>query len=183
SLCLFITLFAPNIAQAANTNDENLSKLEVIANSTKAEDQFIVRITNNLPQLDCDREPITLYSIVTLNGDELKEGIAYSWTGPNDYKSDAQQATVTLAGTYTLEATHIATGLTSTTSIKVGQYTIPEGSAGPDKKLTSDNPSVTLEGSVINNSGSPSWHAGYDGGNIVSGHKTLNPVVDAPGTY
>ncbi|MDX5417736.1 MAG: T9SS type A sorting domain-containing protein [Hymenobacteraceae bacterium] len=147
------------------------------------EEEFYVRITNNLPQFNCDREPLTLYSTSTLNGNEVEEGIAYSWTGPDGYKSDVQNTTVTVAGTYTLEATHIATGLTSTTSIEVGQYTVPEGSAGPNKRLTCNNPTVTLEGSVINNSGSPRWHAGYEGGNIVSGHETLNPVVDAPGTY
>jgi hypothetical protein len=165
------------------TDPETGCTKEAKAVATAGEAEFNAHITNTLPSFRCDREPLTLYSYITLNGNELKEGIAYNWTGPDEYKSDEQYASVTVVGTYTLVATHIATGLTSTASINVNGYVIPEGGAGPDKVLTCDNPTVTLEGFVLNNSGSPSWHAGYEGGNIVSGDKTLNPVVDAPGTY
>ncbi|WP_266204995.1 T9SS type A sorting domain-containing protein [Pontibacter kalidii] len=53
------------------------------------------------------------------------------------------------------------------------------GSAGPDKKLTCKNSTVTLEGS----GSQPVVWLASDGGNIVSGARTLTPVVDAPGTY
>lgn len=150
---------------------------------TEAEDVLVARIGDgNVPRIDCDSNPITLISFVTLNGKEVTEGITYSWTGPNDYVSDARHASVKEPGEYRLEVKHIASGLTSSATIGVTQLRFPEGSAGPDKVLTCNNPTVTLEGSITNDFGWPIWLAG-DGGNIVSGYRTLNPVVDAPGTY
>jgi hypothetical protein len=184
SLCLFITQFVPNIAQAANTHDENLSKVEDLANSTKAEDQFAVRIDYGgyAKQLDCDRNPVTLNAYVTLNGEEIKEGITYSWTGPDSYYPPQQAVRVNEPGEHTLVATHVATGATATATLTVTRMPDPVGSAGPDKVLTRENPTVTIEGSVADDFYEVMWFA-IDGGNIVSGRYTLNPVVDAPGTY
>ena len=183
SLCLFITPFVSNTAHAANTHDKSLSKIEEVANITYREDQFNVRIGDGTSkQLDCDRNPTTLPAYVTLNGEEIKEGVTYSWAGPNDYRSTQQAATIYEPGDYTLVATHIATGATATATQSVMRMPKPQGSAGPDKVLTRENPTVRLEGSVADDSYQFIWYA-IDGGKIVSDRYTLNPVVDAPGTY
>ncbi len=132
--------------------------------------------------IDCYGTPIVAYTHVYLNGDEVNEGLTYKWSGPNGFSSEGSGPTISEPGDYTVVVTHVATGLTATATREISQRPRPEGSAGPDKVLTRDNPTVTLEGSVVNNSGQPTWLAS-DGGNFVSGYRTLNPIVDAPGTY
>jgi hypothetical protein len=152
-------------------------------NFTEAEDVLKVYIgLGSVLQIDCYGTPIVAYTHVYLNGNEVNEGLTYKWTGPNDYSSEEGGATVSEPGDYTVVVTHLATGLTATATHEISQRPRPEGSAGPDKVLTRDNPTVMLEGSVVNNSGQPTWLAS-DGGNFVSGYRTLNPIVDAPGTY
>ncbi|MBF8964659.1 T9SS type A sorting domain-containing protein [Pontibacter sp. FD36] len=138
-------------------------------------------------QLDCDRNAITLNAYVTLNGEEITEGITYSWTGPNSYYPQLQAVSVNEPGEHTVVATHIATGATATATLTVSRMPSPEGSAGPNKVLTAENPTVTLEGSLVEGSVISGlyevrWDA-IDGGEIVSGHWTFNPVVATPGTY
>ncbi|WP_170871796.1 T9SS type A sorting domain-containing protein [Pontibacter indicus] len=116
---------------------------------------------------------------MTLNERVISEGLTYSWSGPNDFTAEGLWTTITEPGDYTIVVTHMATGLTSTATLYISQKAKPEGSAGPDKKLTCQNHTVTLEGS---GTGQVAWFASH-GGNIVSGEKTFTPIVDAPGIY
>lgn len=150
---------------------------------TEGEDVLEVYIgRGSVLQIDCYGTPIHAYTHVYLNGDEVTEGLTYKWSGPNGFSSEGSGPTISEPGDYTVVVTYLATGLTATATREISQRPRPEGSAGPDKVLTRDNPTVTLEGSVVNNSGQPTWLAS-DGGNFVSGYRTLNPIVDAPGTY
>ncbi|MCH8991208.1 MAG: hypothetical protein IIA44_05590, partial [Acidobacteria bacterium] len=66
--------------------------------------------------------------------------------------------------------------------VHVNLSTNPLADAGPDKELTCDITSVTLEGSSGTPNVTTSWTA-FDGGHIVSGGGTFTPLVDTPGTY
>lgn len=133
------------------------------------------------PFLDCNNPSIHLYGLAKLNGEVQYEGITYSWTGPDNFAAETQDIAAEVPGEYTLTVTHTASGYSASASQTVYPPTYPTGSAGPDKKLTCDNPTVMLEGTMTLGN-RVVWRAS-DGGNIVSGHESLNPIVDAPGTY
>jgi hypothetical protein len=137
--------------------------------------------TNNMGGFDCGLDEITLRGTAELVGRDAPEGFSYNWSGPNNFTSEAQNITVTEPGTYTLQVTDNATRETASASWTLDAPRYAIGSAGPDKKLTCDNPTVMLEGTMT--SGDRVIWDYSDGGNIVSGWDTPNPIVDAPGTY
>ncbi|MDX2135061.1 MAG: choice-of-anchor L domain-containing protein [Saprospiraceae bacterium] len=88
-------------------------------------------------------------------------------------------------GTYTLLVTNNTNGCTDAANITVTQSAdVPAATVAPPVTLTCTTTQQTLNGN--GSSAGPtiqySWGAG-PGANIVSGANTLNPVVDAPGTY
>ncbi|HEX6429857.1 MAG TPA: T9SS type A sorting domain-containing protein [Niastella sp.] len=104
-------------------------------------------------------------SSVTLSGSSSTSGVTYSWTGPNNFTSTAQNPVVTVAGTYNLTVTNTATGCTSTASTTVTMsststgiawsenFTLPNGTTsgtGTSSWSIATNPSTTLF-SVLNN--------------------------------
>jgi hypothetical protein len=104
-------------------------------------------------------------SSVTLSGSSPTSGVSYSWTGPNNFTSTAQNPVVTIAGTYNLTVTNQATGCSSTASVIVPMstsstgtlwledFTWPNGTTsdtGPTAWTTSKNPSSAVI-SVLNN--------------------------------
>src|SRR5690606_31786400 len=130
--------------------------------------------------------PVVLLGGSAMVGEELNpEGLVYKWTGPLDFTSDKPGIEATIAGEYTLTVTNPATGCTGTASTTVVGPFYPNVNAGPDKVLTCDNPTVTLEGSSENYF--DGWHRimweASNGGHIVSGANTFNPVVNTAGTY
>ncbi|NNM15797.1 MAG: hypothetical protein HKO56_03985, partial [Bacteroidia bacterium] len=58
----------------------------------------------------------------------------------------------------------------------------PTASAGTDKLLTCAVTNIALDGSASTAGATYSWQA-LNGGNIVSGSNTINPVVNAAGSY
>lgn len=87
-------------------------------------------------------------------------------------------------GTYTLNVVEPSNGCTATASVTVPEDVVsPLAEAGDDDTLSCSVNTLTL-----NSSGSGSafltfeWTAS-NGGNIISGADSLNPVIDAPGTY
>jgi len=101
---------------------------------------------------------------VALSGGSSTTGVTYSWTGPNNFTSTAQNPAVTKAGTYTVTVTNPANGCTSTASTAVTisntitstwleDFTLANGTtadAGATPWTTSVNPSTALF-SVLNN--------------------------------
>ena len=103
-------------------------------------------------------------SSVTLSGSSSTSGVMYSWTGPNNFTSTAQNPVVTVAGTYNLTVTNPVNGCTSsatatvtmsstsTATIWLENFTQPNGStSGTDNSWSiTKNPS-TMVFSVLNN--------------------------------
>jgi hypothetical protein len=125
---------------------------------------------------------------VVLNGSGSATGptIQYEWTTPNGNilsGTSTNTATVNAAGNYTLHVLNTATGCSATQTVQVSDNTVlPIAEAGPPFTLTCSINQATLQGSGSTGSVyAYSWTT--QGGNIVSGANTLNPVVNQPGTY
>jgi len=91
--------------------------------------------------------------------------------------------TVTQGGTYNLLVSNVVSGCTATASITVQQnLTLPNANAGPGATLSCSIAQLTLNGT---GSSGPNYQYEWwtNGGNIVSGENTLNPVIDQPGSY
>ncbi|GAB4491865.1 MAG: hypothetical protein OHK0019_12660 [Saprospiraceae bacterium] len=93
-------------------------------------------------------------------------------------------ATIDAPGTYTLTVINPSNGCSANTSVTVLQDTIsPLAEAGDDDTLSCSVNMLAINSAGV---GSPfltfAWTAS-NGGNIVSGADSLNPIVDAPGTY
>lgn len=106
----------------------------------------------------------------------------YSFEWSNGLMGSSVQ--LTAPGGYTVTATD-ANGCTRIASVTVNSNVVPpNANAGPAATLTCAQPTATLNGA--GSSSGPNftylWTAS-NGGNIVSGANTLNPVVNAAGTY
>ena len=140
-----------------------------------------IAIVTSSGNLDC------INSSVVLNGSASSIGanIVYDWTvGGSILISNSLIVTVTTPGEYILVVTNTDNGCTSSASITVfTNIMIPVVDAGPDMTLGCSNPTVTLDAS--GSSSGPNFDYQWDtfDGNIISGANTLNPVVDAEGTY
>lgn len=112
----------------------------------------------------------------------------YLWSTPNGEvcgNSNSGQTSVCSPGTYFLTVTNVLNGCTTVDTILVESDTLkPIAHAGPDFTLTCVLDEVTLDGSGSSSSGNYSYTwTTLNGGNIVMGENTLNPVVNAPGLY
>ncbi|MFD2247601.1 T9SS type A sorting domain-containing protein [Pontibacter ruber] len=134
--------------------------------------------------LDCDIKEVKIEARA-IQGDiekEVENVVAYNWSGPNGFSSTQKIVTVTEPGMYNVAVT-LATGAIARNGTEILGYNYPEKFAGPDKVLLPTRSTVQLDGYSNKPSYySYSWEASQ-GGNIVSGANTLNPLVDAPGTY
>jgi len=114
---------------------------------------------------------------------------AYQWTASDGGNilggGTTLQPEVNAPGTYTLLATNLATGCTASAAAEVGQDVAPpEIGIAPPQSLTCAIIALVLQGTNASPSGSFSYQwTASDGGNIASGANTLEPAVDAPGTY
>jgi hypothetical protein len=119
-------------------------------------------------------------SSVTLFGNTTSGGVSYSWTGPNNFTSTAQNPVVTAIGTYTLTVLNPATGCSGTDTALVALNTTAPGasaSAGGTLSCTGGS-SVTLSGSSSTSGVTYSWTGPN---NFTSAAQ--NPVVTTAGTY
>ena len=87
------------------------------------------------------------------------------------------------AGTYTMQITDTDLNCSSFAVTNVtANIVLPDVDAGADGVVSCDEPSIDLNGN-----GSVGQDIDYEwstpDGNIVSGENTLNPTIDAPGTY
>ena len=163
------------------------------ANGCTATDQAVV-IENIAPPVLLISAPDTLTCAnpsQTLHGQNTAPGaqFSYTWTASNGGNLLTGDSTlspvVNAAGTYTLTATNLVNGCSSTASTAVAIETgTPVAVAAMPGPITCTDPTQT-----INTSGSSSgpnfsfvWSTG-NGGNILNGGNGPTPMVDAPGTY
>lgn len=113
---------------------------------------------------------------------------SYQWTtntGTFVGPSNVLNPTVDNPGTYNLLVTNTTNGCTATAQVVVTQAAnIPLAIISTPAILTCATTSLTLNGngSSTGNEFSYQWTAS-NGGNIVNGAQTLNPLINQPGTY
>lgn len=128
-------------------------------------------------------------SIVVLDGTNSSSGsnITYLWTTTGGViVSGANTATPTVAepGIYEIRVTNTTTGCVSTDDVVVMEDTaLPTADAGAGGEIDCVVPELTLDGTASSQGGQFTYSWTTTEGNIVSGENTLNPVVDAGGTY
>lgn len=129
------------------------------------------------------------FSVYTLDGSATYQDGAYDfqWLGPGGIAlpwTDSLQAEAALPGTYVLLATDLHNGCSAQDSALVIQDTIlPVAEAGLPDTLTCFEPQLSLAGLGSSESGQLEFFWETQGGNILSGANTANPLVDAPGLY
>ncbi|MDO8367239.1 MAG: gliding motility-associated C-terminal domain-containing protein [Saprospiraceae bacterium] len=125
---------------------------------------------------------------VVLNGSGSAPGpnIMYEWTTINGNilnGANTNSATVNSAGQYTLNVLNTSNGCSASQTVQVSDNTVlPQAEAGPPFTLTCAIEQTALQGSGSNGAiYAYTWTT--QGGNIVSGANSPNPVVNQPGTY
>ncbi|MBX2893044.1 MAG: choice-of-anchor L domain-containing protein [Saprospiraceae bacterium] len=137
-------------------------------------------------------DPLTcVVTSVSLNGNGSSSGpnFTYNWTasGGGNIVSGGNTLTpvVNQPGTYTLVVTNTANGCTAAQSTQVvGDNVLPTANGGPDQTLTCVLTNATLDGSGSSGGANFTYQwTATNGGTIVSGGTTLNPLVSSTGTY
>ncbi|MCS6929218.1 MAG: T9SS type A sorting domain-containing protein [Saprospiraceae bacterium] len=148
-------------------------------------DTTVVRIDTILPSVEATGGKFTcVVDSIVLNAETQSSRVVYAWTGPEDFESDASNPVVRVAGAYVLMVTDTVNGCISTDTAWVLYDTLPPAaSATAPSALNCNTFQVTLDGTAS----AQGTHFNYlwttPDGHIVSGDTTLQPVVDAAGTY
>lgn len=134
-------------------------------------------------QLTCTQTTYTLQAIAPVG-----PNFTYEWTtngGSFISATNILNPTVNGAGEYFLLVTNTTNGCTSSPTVQITQAAdVPAAAANSAPDLTCAVTQLILDGTGTD------YGVGYNvqwtaanGGNILSGGNTLNPVIDAPGTY
>ncbi|WP_149696407.1 hypothetical protein, partial [Chitinophaga sp. CF418] len=116
---------------------------------------------------------------ITLSGASNASGASYSWSGPGDFTSPAQNPAVTTAGNYTLTVTDPSTGCTATATVTViANTTAPAVSASVSGPLGCSASSVNLSASSQTAGVTYAWTGP---GGFTSALQ--NPAVSVAGAY
>lgn len=147
-------------------------------------------IANQVPPAISIDVPLQLTCIqnnVTLNINGAGPNFTYQWSTANGQFVSGQASpapVVNAPGTYELLVTDTVNGCTSTETVVVVQdIVIPQAGIAPPPLLTCALTEIALQGDIEPGPGiDVTWSAG-NGGNIISGANTPNPLVDQPGDY
>jgi gliding motility-associated-like protein len=125
-----------------------------------------------------------LVTSVQLEGtSSIASGITWEWGGPSGFSSNEQNPTITTSGTYTLTVT-TAAGCSSTAQAIVDEDTVtPTATIAPADQLDCVTPNTILDGTGSSSGTGISLAWSTTNGNFSNGQNTLNPTVDAAGTY
>jgi hypothetical protein len=139
---------------------------------------------NNNGIITCTTTTLTLDG----TGSSTGSNFTYLWTpGPGFIVSGntTLNPVINQSGTYTIRVTNTANGCTSTATVQVQSNTAPPVTeAGPNGTLTCVVDTLTLNGAGTSTGPAMSYHwIASNGGTIVSGDSTLNPIVTSTGTY
>ena len=135
-------------------------------------------------QITCTTNTLTLDG----TGSSTGSNFSYSWTALPGFITNGNTTlnpVVNQAGNYVLQVTNSANGCTATTSVPVtANNTPPVTNAGPNGTLTCAVDTLALDaaGSSAGSNFTYQWTAS-NGGAIISGDTTLNPLVATTGTY
>lgn len=133
---------------------------------------------NSSGNIDCITATVDIQAVINGTGPDFEwetDGNIIAGLGSNSIEVDA-------AGTYTIIVVNPNNGCESSAEIEVTEDTeVPDVSIALPDTLTCRTPDMHLNGSAPGPVGFD-----YDwttDGNIVEGENSLNPLVDAPGTY
>ncbi len=133
--------------------------------------------------IDCN----TTETILDGSGSEMGTGITYLWTTMDGtILSDETTLTPTVEGdgTYTLTVSNGGNGCSAISNVVVTQdINQPTAVATTNMLITCTQDEVTLSGDGSSANGNFSYEWTTQNGNILSGEMTLNPIVNAAGTY
>ncbi|MEM6967287.1 MAG: hypothetical protein AAF573_21165, partial [Bacteroidota bacterium] len=135
--------------------------------------------------IDCNNSTVTLDG----SNSSTSTNITYQWsTSAGNILGNNNENTITVdaAGKYFLAVTSSLNGVTCTVidSVEVdSSLTIPLVNAGIDSLINCAVPTIVLDGSGTSTGNDFSYEWTTADGNIVQDTFTLNPLVDAGGTY
>ena len=120
-------------------------------------------------------------------GSDSGPSFAYSWTTDGgNILSGVQTLSpeVDAPGVYELLIVNILNGCSSGVTVNVSQNTeAPAVDAGMGVDLTCTDTQLQLNGTATGQASVMNFQWSAQGGNILSGGQTLNPVIDQPGAY
>lgn len=164
------------------TNTENGCTAETFVNVV--EDLDVPNAVANSPDsLDCTNISLILDGMGSSEGSEFE----YDWTSPNGNIVTGEttlEPEIDQPGTYTILVTDTSNGCTAEANTEVTQDTIPpDVCISEPEVLTCSLTEILLDGLCSNNTGNFSYNWTTANGNIVSNGNTLEPTINAIGTY
>jgi len=123
--------------------------------------------------LNCNNTSVQLTVSSTSNN------LSYSWTGPNNFSSNAQNVTVTEAGNYIVELTNLTNGCSEALNTTVNQNINPPAFGLLANDVSCENPTGTVS---VNYNGSIAISVEWTGPNGFTSSELSNDVTVA-GTY
>lgn len=112
---------------------------------------------------------------IVLTASSSTPGVSYTWTGPNGFSVNSATATVTLAGAYTLTATHPLSGCVSTSTASIAQNIAVPANIGTTSVPASGQLDCTASNVILTGSSSTpgvtySWSGpdGFSAGSAVA---------------
>lgn len=167
--------------------------LTVTDNDTDCSSSTTIEVTQdtNLPDIDAGEA-----AIIPCNNDRVRldarnsaqgANLSYQWTASSGGNiiggATSLRPTVNAAGSYTLTITNNNNGCIAIDRVVVTNATPPIANAGNDANLGCTGSMVTLNGIASSQGDNLIYSWATTDGNIVSGESTLEPTVDATGTY
>ncbi|MBP6811684.1 MAG: hypothetical protein KA138_09190, partial [Saprospiraceae bacterium] len=158
------------------------------ANGCSATESLDIVVSQDVP-VAIVNQPNTLTCVVTslvldATGSSVGPNFTYTWSTPNGSITggiNTLTPTINAPGIYTFIVTNVLNGCTRVANVVVTEdVVLPDFNAGPDLALPCGGGLVTLAG---NGEAFPNFTISWSGPGIISGANTLNPIVNAPGTY
>ncbi|TNE50074.1 MAG: T9SS type A sorting domain-containing protein [Bacteroidetes bacterium] len=145
----------------------------------------LVELNATPPEADAEGGTLTcVLTVVEIEAISNTPNATFAWTGPNGFTSNQATPEVGEVGTYDLVVTDPANGCTAAAVAEVDQDVAPPvASAVTPGNLNCTVLELELDGSGSSQGNNIEYAWSTADGNIVSGANTVNPLVDAVGTY
>jgi gliding motility-associated-like protein len=166
------------------TVTDNSSVCEGIETYTLVDPPAISASFSTAPFIDCNNPQGTITA--TGSGGDASGGYGYNWTtsdGTITSGANAETVTVESAGTYTVQVTDASFCQASFDIVVTGNTSTPTAVAQTPGALDCINTETTLDGTGSSSGPDFTYLWTTSNGNIVSGNTSLNPTVNAAGTY
>ena len=148
-----------------------------------ASDTFMVIDDPVLPEFGGFSELLLCQGPVEMTATDIEDDGSFFWTGPGDYFSEENPATVEQPGVYQL-VVFSTKGCVDSLDIEVVDGRIyPDVTTSVDGLFQCENTTVSLSGDGSSEGSAFSYEWTTIDGNIVGGNNTLHPIINEEGTY